>query len=117
MDFTPVPFRSPLAAYARQAEDLLAGHRAADRGAIDLFHRKHPRFLDEKIKWRPKFISDEEIRDTPLSLEDARLVVARYYDFLDWSSLVAYVEAVSQDGPYFEFEAAVEAVINGDRAA
>jgi ankyrin repeat protein len=117
MDLTPVAFRSPLAAYARQAEDLLAGHRAADREAIDLFHRKHPRFLDEAIKWRPKFISNEEIRDTPLSLDDARLVVARSYDFPDWPSLVAYVDAVSQDGPYFEFEAAVEAVVNGDRAA
>src|SRR5690349_237891 len=109
MDFTPVAFRSPLSAYARQAEDLLAGHRAADRGAIDLFHRKHPRFLDETIKWRPKFISNEEIRETPLSLDDARLVIARSYDFPDWPSLVAYVEAISQDGPYCEFEAAVEA--------
>jgi ankyrin repeat protein len=116
MNLKPVAFRSPLAAYAQQADDLLAGHRAADRTAIDLFHRKHPRFLDEKIKWRQKFISDDEIRDTPLLLDDARLVIARYYDFPDWSSLVAYVEAVSQDGPVFEFEAAVEAVINGDRA-
>src|SRR5690349_18359908 len=110
MILTPLPFRSPLAAYTLQAEMLLAGHRAGDAGAIGLFHRKHPRFLDEKIRWRPKFISDEEIRDTPLSPEDARLTVARYYDFLDWSSLVAYVEAVSRDGPFFEFEAAVEAV-------
>jgi hypothetical protein len=116
VDLAPVGFRSPLAAYARQADDLLAGHRAADKGAIDLFHRKHPRFLDEQIKWRPKFIPDDEIRETPLSLDDARLVVARYYDFPDWSALVAYVEAVSADGAYFEFEAAVEAVIDGDRA-
>jgi hypothetical protein len=52
--------------------------------AIDLFHRKHPRFLDEKIKWRPKFIPDSEIRDAALSLDDARLTIARFYDFLDW---------------------------------
>jgi hypothetical protein len=58
MDLQPVPFRSPLSSYERQAEGLLAGHRAADPAAIDLFHRKHPRFLDEKIKWRPKFIAD-----------------------------------------------------------
>jgi len=117
MHLEPVSFRSPLTAYAEQAEALLAGHRAADRAAIDLFHRKHPRFLDEKITWRPKFIPDDEIRDTPLSLDDARLVIARFYDFPDWASLVAYVEALSQDGPFFEFEAAVEAVIDGDRAA
>ncbi|HXD17446.1 MAG TPA: hypothetical protein VN654_10555, partial [Vicinamibacterales bacterium] len=98
-ELAPVAFRSPLTAYEQQAEELLAGHRAADRAAIDLFHRKHPRFLDEKITWRSKFIPDDEIRDTPLSLDDARLVIARCYDFPDWASLVAYVEALSQDGP------------------
>jgi ankyrin repeat protein len=117
MDLQPVPFRSPLSAYERQAEGLLAGHRAADPAAIDLFHRKHPRFLDEKIKWRPKFIADSEIRDAPLSPDDARLAIARHYDFLDWPSLTAWVEAVSQDGIVFEFESAVEAVVNGDLAA
>src|SRR4051812_49349016 len=117
MDLQPAAFRSPLAVYERQAEDLLAAHRAADPGAIGLFHRKHPRFLDEKIKWRPKFISDDEIRDTPLSIDDARLAIARYYDFYDWAALASYVVAVSQDGPVFEFEAAVEAVVNGNRSA
>jgi hypothetical protein len=117
MNPRPVTFRSPLSAYERQAEDLLAGHRAADAAAIDLFHRKHPRFLDEKIKWRPKFIADSEIRDASLSLDDARLVIARYYDFRDWASLSAYVAAVSREGAMFEFESAVEAVVNGDLAA
>jgi ankyrin repeat protein len=117
MDLQPVTFRSPLSSYERQAEGLLAGHRAADPAAIDLFHRKHPRFLDEKIKWRPKFIADSEIRDAPLCLDDARLAIARHYDFLDWPSLTDWVEAVSQDGIVFEFESAVEAVVNGDLAA
>jgi ankyrin repeat protein len=117
MDLQPVPFSSPLSAYERQAESLLAGHRAADPAAIDLFHRKHPDFLNETIKWRPKFIPDSEIRDAALSLDDARLTIARHYDFLDWRSLAAYVEAVSQQGPVFEFESAVEAVVNGDLAA
>ena len=117
MDLKAVPFRSPLSAYEQLAESLLAGHRAADPTAIDLFHRKHPRFLDEKIKWRPKFIPDSEIRDAALSLDDARLTIARYYDFPDWPSLAGYVEAVSQDGPLFVFESAVEALVNGDLAA
>src|SRR5258708_11527446 len=117
MDLQPVPFRSPLAVYERQAQSLLAGHRAADPTAIDLFHRKHPRFLDEKIKWRPKFIADSEIRDASLSLDDVRLAIARHYDFLDWPSHAAYVEVVSQEGTVFAFESAVEAVVNGDLGA
>jgi ankyrin repeat protein len=116
MALTAPPFRSPLSAWEQQAERLLAGHRVADPAAIDRFHRKHPRFLDEKIKWLPKSIPDSEIRDATLSLDDARLAIARSYDFLDWPSLAAHVEAVTQQGPVLEFESAVEAVVNGDLA-
>ena len=108
MSLRSVPFRSPLSTYEKQAESLLAGHRAADPAAIDLFHHRHPRFLDETVKWRPKFIPDSEIRDAALSLDDARLTIARYYDFADWPSLAAYVDAVLREGPVFEFESAVE---------
>jgi len=117
MSFIAVPFRSPLSVYEHQAESLLAAHRAADAAAIDLFHRKHPRFLDEKIKWLPKSIDASEIRDADLSLDDARLTIARSYDFHDWPSLATWVEAVSQHGPVLAFETAVEAVVNGDLAA
>ena len=117
MDFRRVPFRSPLSTYESQAESLLAAHRAADSKAIDLFHRRHPRFLDEEIKWRPKFIPDSEVRDAALTLDDARLVVARCYSFRDWTALESYVAAVQEDGPVFEYESAVEAVIDGDLPA
>ena len=66
---------------------------------------------------RPKFIADSEIRDATLSLDDVRLTIARYYDFLDWPSLAVYVETVSREGPVFEFEYGVEAVVNGGLAA
>jgi hypothetical protein len=117
MNLNAIPFRSPLSTYEQQAQNLLAGHRAADPVAIDLFHHKHPRFLDETIKWLPKSIAASEIRDAALSLDEARLAIARSYDFLDWTSLAAHVGAVSQDGPVFEFESAVEAVVNGDLTA
>src|SRR5258708_11897206 len=113
MELKPVPFASALPAYAQQADALLAGHRAGDPVAIDLFHRKHPRFLDEKIKWKPKFIPDSEIRDAALSREDARLTIARYYDFPDWPVLAAEVEAPLRDETVLAFESAVEAVIHG----
>lgn len=116
MEVKAVPFASPLSAYEQQAEALLSGHRAGDSDALQLFHRRHPRFLDEKIKWLPKFISESEIRDAALSMDDARLTTARYYDFQDWSMLATYVQAVAERGAVFEFEAAVEAVVNGDLA-
>jgi len=116
MQWQAVRFRSPLSAYEQQAEQLLAGHRAGDPAAIDLLHRNHPRFLDETIKWRPKFIPDSEIRAAVLSPDDARLAIARVYDFSDWAALTAYVDAVTQDDPVFEFESAVQAVVDGDLA-
>jgi ankyrin repeat protein len=116
MDLSPVSFRSPLVAYEDQAESLLIAQRAGDPAALDFLHRNHPRFLDEKIKWLPKAIPDSEIRDADLSLEDARLAIARAHDFLDWPSLAAFVEAVSQAGPVFTFESAVQAVVDGELA-
>jgi hypothetical protein len=84
--------------------------------AVDFFHRRRPLFLDERIKWLPKAIPDSEIRDADLSLDDARPAIARYYDFLDWPSLTAHVEGVCWKGAVFEFERAVEAVVNGKLA-
>jgi ankyrin repeat protein len=117
MDLPLLAFSSPLSAYESQAALLLAAQRAADPDAINLFHEKHPRFLDDKVKWLPKPISDSEIRDAALTLDDARLAIARNYDFRDWPALAGYVESVSHDGPILEFESAVEAVVSGDLAA
>src|SRR5579883_367679 len=117
MDLRHAPFDSPLGVYERQAADLLAAHRAADPEAIDLLHRKHPRFLDEAIPWLPKSIPDSEIREAALTLDDARLAIARFHDFADWAALESYVAAVGQRGPVFVFESAVEGVVSGDLAA
>src|SRR5262245_46610047 len=114
MDLQSPPLRSPLSVYEEQADRLLAAHRVADPAAIDIFRRKHPRFLDGTVKWWPKFIPDSEIRDALLSRDDPRLAIARNYDFLDWPALASFVGAVWRDGPVHQFEATVEAVVAGD---
>ena len=118
MDFKPLPFRSTLDQYQKQAEELLAAHRAGDSQAIRIFHEKHPRFLDAKIPWLPRNIPDNEIQNAALDLSDAQLAIARAYDFQNWLALAEHVAAVTQnDSPVFHFESAVEAVIDGDAAA
>ena len=112
----PLPFRAPLDEYRRQAQALVDGHRAGDPAAIKIIHEHHPRFLDETIKWRPKFLSNEDIQKAPFDLTDAKLALARWYTFADWTALEEYVTAVGVDGPVFWFESAVEAVVNGDLA-
>src|SRR5512133_924210 len=119
MEFQRLPFDAPVARYADQASRLLEAHHAGDPDALRLLHNKHPRFLDSEIKWLARFdVTEDDIRNTPLDLDDARLVVARSYDFLDWGALTAYAEAMTRrDSPAYEFECAVEAIIHGDLPA
>jgi ankyrin repeat protein len=110
-----LPFDAPLADYTRQADHLLAGWQAGRDDSIRVFRQKHPKFLDAKIPWLPRHMTDAEVRATPIDRSDAMLAVARWYDFADWNRLRDYVEAVSQPGSTVSrFERAVEAVIDGD---
>jgi len=118
MDLKPLPFRSALEQYQRQAEELLEAHRSGDSQAIRVIHQNHPRFLDSEIPWLPKNLPDSEIQSAALDLADTQLTIARWYDFQSWRTLAQYVEAVTRnDSPVFEFESAVEAVITGDLPA
>jgi ankyrin repeat protein len=112
----PLPFRARLEDYERQAGELVEGHRTGDADAIRIIHENHPRFLDETITWRPKFMSSADIQKAPFDHQDARVALARWYTFADWTALKEYVDAVSVDGLVFWFESAVEAVVNGDLA-
>src|SRR5258708_5881365 len=60
-----VPFDADLGDYDDQADALLTAWRAGDKDAAALVHRRHPRFLDDKIKWLPKAISDDEVAASP----------------------------------------------------
>ena len=115
MAFTPLPFRSTVSEYRRQADDLYSGWQAGDVGSIRLFRSKHPKFLDPNVPWLERPMSAEDIRATPIDRDDALLAIARWYDFRDWASLVSWVDAVRVAGsPVARFEAAVEAIVGGD---
>ncbi len=117
MELKPLPFRSTLEQYQKQAEELLEAHRSGDSQALRIIHENHPRFVDSKIPWLPKNLSDSEIRSAALELADAQLTIARWYSFQNWPALAEYVEAVTRDdSPVFRFESAAEAVITGDLA-
>ncbi|MFN0182113.1 MAG: ankyrin repeat domain-containing protein [Gemmatimonadales bacterium] len=112
-----LPLLAPIAEYDRQADALLAAHRAGDPRAIDAFHQNHPRFLDDTVCWLPKRIPPEAIRDAPLDIDDARLVLARSYSYRDWAALTDHVSAIGIPGSAIrQYETAAEAVITGDLA-
>jgi hypothetical protein len=80
-----------------------------DADALHTMRHNHPRFLDEKVKWLPKPLSDEEVLAAPLQLADAELALARAYDFADWTALERYVFSVGGGDPQVRrFEAAVK---------
>jgi hypothetical protein len=117
IEMTPVPCDSGLEAYYKQAEELLAAWKVGDPDAIRIVIHKHPKFLSDRASWLPKKMSEAEIRSATFELADAQLTVARGYDFADWNRLREYVDAVSvKDSPVAVFEAAVDAVIEGDAA-
>jgi len=113
----PLAFDAPLSEYVAQADALLAGWHSRNEKAIRLFRNRHPKFLDDKVPWLERDLTDAEVRATPIDRDDARLALARWYEFQDWHRLEEYVASVQQPGPIARFERAVEAVIDGDIAA
>ena len=77
---------SPLAAYARQADALLAGWNAADADARSVVRHHLPRLLDDAVTWLPRDLSEAELRAERLSQPDVRFVIARWYGFRSRSS-------------------------------
>lgn len=115
MRLEPLPFRSTLDQYRQQAQALLDSWRAGDVAAIQIFRNNYPPFLDEKITWLPKQLSNAEVRNAKIELADAELTLARWYSFQSWKHLTAWVDAVlERDSPVAQFESAVEAIITGD---
>lgn len=100
--------RAPLTAYERQAEALFAALAADEEDAAWCFKWMHPRFRGKGV---------EDVKAAELDAGDARLVVAQEHAFEDWDALTEFTEAVRRDGPVARFEAAVEAVVDGDVGA
>jgi hypothetical protein len=112
----PLPFRSPVAAYEQQADELLAGWNAGDSDAVQTMRRHYPPLLDEHVPWLPKPLSESELRAVVLDRDAARLALARAYSLQDWQSLVTWVTDVrEQDSAVARFETAVEAIVDGDQ--
>jgi len=119
MKLEVLPFRAQLADYEAQADRLLEAWKAGtDRDLMNVVVQKHPKFLRTDVPWAQKRMTDAEIRAVAIDRDDAKLAVARWYEFNDWAALADYTASVTpDDSPITRFETAVEAVINGDAAA
>jgi hypothetical protein len=89
-------------------DELLEALLAGDEGAGWRFKWEHPSFRGRSLR---------DVRAASLSLDDARLVIARHHAFAQWSDLAAFVQDLAGDPQVIEFETAVDALVDGDLAA
>lgn len=71
---------------AERAHGLLRTRHSADPATLEQIREGHPRFIDR---------SDEEIRQSPFTLEDAKLVYAREHGFETWGDLTRRVDLLA----------------------
>jgi hypothetical protein len=110
-----LPYRATVSDYQHQADALLNGWSARDESAVEFFWRQHPRFRRPDVLWLPRQVEASELQTAVMTGDDARLAIARWYDFRDWAALTEWAESVGHAGsPISLFESAVEAVIDGD---
>jgi Ankyrin repeats (3 copies) len=95
----------PLDYYSAQASQALAGLRAGVDGVAWRFKWMHPRFRGRHVR---------EVTSETLTLDDARLLVAREHAFDTWEDVARHCADIATAGPVRVFENAVEAVVDGD---
>jgi ankyrin repeat protein len=100
-----LPFRAALSEYQREAHSLYDALQSGDNDARWNFKWMHPRYRGK---------SAHDVDASTLTVADAQLVVAQEYAFNKWEDLAKFTEAVTRDGPIATFEAAVDAVVDGD---
>ena len=81
MELNALPCDAPLSSYEQQAATLLRGWQSGDATAIRVMRSRHPKFLDDTIVWLQRRLTDDEARAIPIDEDDAKLALARWYDY------------------------------------
>jgi len=99
----PLPSDADLQLMEQEAEELAAQLRAKKSVAVGRWDQYH-QFIEKKVP-------QDVVPDPAL----APRIVAREYGFTDWERLIAFMEEIRRPGSLVHsFEAAVEAIVNGD---
>jgi len=130
MDVLPLPPRPNLSQYEKRAKELVVAAGSADPGAVHSWAtgwlETLARLLEVSITPfvrhsfdRAVSAIEDSVRKSPgpFALADAQLLIARAHGFESWPAFAAAVEPpVETDLVRREFEAAADAVVNGDLA-
>jgi ankyrin repeat protein len=90
----PLPERPNLEHYRKIAKSLLKSAKSGDLAALSDFARR-------------------QLADRP-TLTKAQLVIARTHGFQSWPKFARHLAALARNSPVSRFEAAVDAIVNGD---
>ena len=96
-DSLPLPQRPNLENYKKIAKSLVKSAKAGDVDALSDFARR-------------------QLADHP-TLTKAQFVIARTYGFESWPKFARHLEALARNSAVSRFEAAADAIANGDTAA
>ncbi len=80
-----LPRRPSLALLSNLAKQLQKAHESRAPEAIARIKARHPRFANA---------TEEQIAQTPLTLRDAQLVIAREYGFEHWAAMKTHIESL-----------------------
>ena len=127
-DVLPLPPRANLAWYRKQAKDLLKAAKSAELSvisewALQLFeaatvHQQTPPSARDREHYTRQIAEFARSRFADgASLSDAQLVLARALGFTSWPRLVEHLDAMRKASPASAFEAAADAIVDGDIAA
>jgi ankyrin repeat protein len=96
------PFSAEIGYYEDRASGLLSVQQGGLADALELFQRHHPRFLGAQ---------QADISAASLTIDDARLVIARQHGFDSWSSLGEHLHSLEngEDEPFMRAFQAMKA--------
>jgi ankyrin repeat protein len=133
MDTLPLPARPDLDHYRKRAKELVAAARSDDPAAIDAWRAS---WLDRLVRLRggdastfvrssyerafdriAQQIGEESARSggrQSLTLATAQHLIARAHGFPNWAGLAAHIESAAAGDEDHAFEAAADAVVDGN---
>lgn len=109
-DNLPLPPRPNLEQYKKLAKDLVKACKAGDLTAWA------GRFSKNRARDVEQFARQEMIEKGTCTLGAAQFVIARCHGILSWPKFAKHVEELGRDSSTARFEAAADAVVNGDIA-
>jgi ankyrin repeat protein len=128
MDVLPLPPHPDLSQYEKRAKELVVAAGSADPGAVHSWATQWLEALAELLGVsitpfvrhsfdRAVSAIEDSVRKSPrpFALANAQVLIARAHGFESWAAFAAAVDPPAETDPVRrEFEAAADAVVNGD---